>query len=216
MLHPLSLFNKTLSNDNVFSFFYFKNKYSQHKFQSKFGCSKLMQEMTFPGFKFQTFSGGVRPPDFPIHAWYADHARGLWPWLSPLTYYVTERSLFKKCPHPTGKSLFLKKGPGKLRRCYKVNRCNNLSPSWNQQLVHKSVMKYNLGATFAAAKFEQGNKYSYEDVLDIFVLLKLSNNNIIIQLVYKPATSLLRIQIVHNSQDVRFVYVCTRSQLNKA
>jgi hypothetical protein len=30
-------------------------------------------------------------------------------------------------------------------------------------------MKYNLGATFAAAKFEQGNKYSYEDVLDIFV-----------------------------------------------
>jgi hypothetical protein len=77
-------------------------------------------------------------------------------------------------------------------------------------------MKYNLGATFAAAKFEQGNKYSYEDVLDIFVLLKLSNNNIIIQLVYKPATSLLRIQIVHNSQDVRFVYVCTRSQLNKA
>jgi hypothetical protein len=57
-----------------------------------------MQEMTFPGFKFQKF-----PPP-PIHAWYIGHKRGLQPLLPPLIYYLTERSLFKKCP-PTGKSL---------------------------------------------------------------------------------------------------------------
>jgi hypothetical protein len=64
-----------------------------------------MQEMTFPGFKFQTFSGGVHPQTLP------PFMRGIlatnvafshcYP---PLIYYLTERSLFKKCP-PTGKSL---------------------------------------------------------------------------------------------------------------
>ena len=37
-----------------------------------------------------------------IHAWYIGHTRGLQPLLSPLIYYLTERSLFKP---PPGKSL---------------------------------------------------------------------------------------------------------------
>ena len=47
---------------------------------------------------------GSTPQDPPIHAWYVGHTRDLQPLLPPLIYYLTERSLFKKCP-PTGKSL---------------------------------------------------------------------------------------------------------------
>jgi hypothetical protein len=43
-------------------------------------------------------------PPPPIHAWYVGHTHGLPPLLYPLIYYLTERSLFKKCPS-TGKSL---------------------------------------------------------------------------------------------------------------
>ena len=46
--------------------------------------------------------------DPPIHAWYVGHTHGLPPLLYPLIYYLTERSLFKKCP-PHGK--ILKRGP---------------------------------------------------------------------------------------------------------
>jgi hypothetical protein len=49
-----------------------------------------MQEMAFLGFKFQTFSGGIFPPD-PMafsHSY------------PPLIYYLTEGSLLKKCPPP--------------------------------------------------------------------------------------------------------------------
>jgi hypothetical protein len=65
-----------------------------------------MQEMTFPGFKFQTFSGGVLPQTDPppfMRGILATHVAfsHCYP---PLIYYLTERSLFKKCP-PTGKSL---------------------------------------------------------------------------------------------------------------
>jgi hypothetical protein len=63
-----------------------------------------MQEMTFPGFKFKKFSGRVLPQTPSIHAWYIGHTRGLQPLLSPSNNYLTERSLFKKCP-PPGKSL---------------------------------------------------------------------------------------------------------------
>jgi hypothetical protein len=62
-----------------------------------------MREMAFLCFKFQKFSGEYTPRP-PIHAWYVGHTRDLQPLLSPLIYYLTERSLFKKCP-PTGKSL---------------------------------------------------------------------------------------------------------------
>jgi hypothetical protein len=63
-----------------------------------------MQEMTFPGFKFQKFSGGVLPPF--MRGILATHVAfsHCYP---PLIYDLTERSLFKKCPH--GK--ILKKGP---------------------------------------------------------------------------------------------------------
>jgi hypothetical protein len=55
-----------------------------------------MQEMAFPGFKFQN-----QIPDPPIHAWYVNRTHGLQPFISdPLIYYLTERSLFKKCPPP--------------------------------------------------------------------------------------------------------------------
>ena len=47
---------------------------------------------------------GLQISDRPIHAWYVGHTHGLPPLLYPLIYYLTERSLFKKCP-PTGKSL---------------------------------------------------------------------------------------------------------------
>ena len=85
-----------------------------------------MQEIAFPGFKFQIFltfcaffplfisntsinfqkfSGGVLPQTHPpfkcgILATHVAFSH-CYP---PLIYYLTERSLFKKCP-PTGKSL---------------------------------------------------------------------------------------------------------------
>ena len=68
-----------------------------------------MQEMTFPGFKFQKFSGGVLPKTPPfMRGILATHVAfsHCYP---PLIYYLTERSLFKKCPPPHGK--ILKKGP---------------------------------------------------------------------------------------------------------
>ena len=43
---------------------------------------------------------GSKPPDPPIHAWYVGHTHGLPPLLYPQIYYLTERSLFKKCPPP--------------------------------------------------------------------------------------------------------------------
>jgi hypothetical protein len=66
-----------------------------------------MQEMTFPGFKFQKFYGGVLPQTPPppfMHAILATHVAfsHCYP---PVIYYLTERSLLKKCPPPTGKSL---------------------------------------------------------------------------------------------------------------
>ena len=69
-----------------------------------------MQEMAFPGFKFQNVSGDYapRPPPPPIHAWYVGHTHGLSPLLYPLIYYLTERSLFKNDPPPRE---ILKKGP---------------------------------------------------------------------------------------------------------
>jgi hypothetical protein len=71
-----------------------------------------MQEMTFPGFKFQKFSGGVLPQTPPfMRGILATHVAfsHCYP---PLIYYLTERSLFKKCPPPHGK--IVKKGPGSL------------------------------------------------------------------------------------------------------
>ena len=59
-----------------------------------------MQEMTFPGFKFQKFSGGVLPKTPPfMRGILATHVA-----FSHCYPPLTERSLFKKCP-PTGKSL---------------------------------------------------------------------------------------------------------------
>jgi hypothetical protein len=60
----------------------------------------------------QKFSGGVLPQTSPSHSCvvYWSHT---WPSaiaIPPLIYYLTERSLFKKCPPPHGK--ILKKGPG--------------------------------------------------------------------------------------------------------
>jgi hypothetical protein len=69
-----------------------------------------MQEMTFPGFKFQTFSGGVHPQTPPpIHAWYIGHTRGFQPLLSPSNILSHRKVPFQKMP-PHGK--ILKKGPG--------------------------------------------------------------------------------------------------------
>jgi hypothetical protein len=63
-----------------------------------------MQEMTFPGFKFQKFSGEYAP-DPPIHAWYVGHTRGLQPFLSPSNILSHRKVPFQKMPPPTGKSL---------------------------------------------------------------------------------------------------------------
>jgi hypothetical protein len=59
------------------------------------------------GIQISKIFWGSTPPDPPpIQAWYIDHTRDLQPLLSPLIYYLTERSLFKKClPPPMGKSL---------------------------------------------------------------------------------------------------------------
>ena len=66
-----------------------------------------MQEITFPGFKFQKFSGGVHPRP-PIHAWYFGHTCGLQPLLSPCNILSHRKVPFQKMP-PHGK--ILKKGP---------------------------------------------------------------------------------------------------------
>jgi hypothetical protein len=63
-----------------------------------------MQEITFPGFKFQKFSGGVHPRP-PIHAWYFGHTCGLQPLLSPCNILSHRKVPFQKMPPPTGKSL---------------------------------------------------------------------------------------------------------------
>ena len=65
--------------------------------------------MTFPGFKFQKFSGGVHPQTPPIHAWYIGHTRGFQPLLSPSNILSHRKVPFQKMP-PHGK--ILKKGPG--------------------------------------------------------------------------------------------------------
>jgi hypothetical protein len=67
------------------------------------------QEMTFPGFKFQKFSGGVLPQTPPIHAWYIGHTHGLQPLLSPSNILSHRKVPFQKMPPPQGK--ILKKGP---------------------------------------------------------------------------------------------------------
>jgi hypothetical protein len=69
-----------------------------------------MQEMTFPGFKFQKFSGGALPQTPPIHAWYIGHIRGFQPLLSPSNILTHRKVPFQKMP-PHGK--ILKKGPDK-------------------------------------------------------------------------------------------------------
>ena len=60
------------------------------------------------GLQISNIFWGSKPPDPPIHAWYVGHTHGLPPLPYPLIYYLTERSLFKKCP-PHGK--ILKRGP---------------------------------------------------------------------------------------------------------
>ena len=72
-----------------------------------------MQEMTFPGFKFQKCSGGVHPQTPPpIHARYIGHTRGFQPLLSPSNILSHRKVPFQKMP-PHGK--ILKKGPGPYR-----------------------------------------------------------------------------------------------------
>jgi hypothetical protein len=68
-----------------------------------------MQEMAFPCFKFQNFSGEYAPDPLFVRGMSATHV-AFSPSYPPLIYYLTERSLFKKCP-PHGK--ILKKGPAK-------------------------------------------------------------------------------------------------------
>jgi hypothetical protein len=67
-----------------------------------------MQEMAFPCFKFQKFSGEYAP-DPPIHAWYVGHTRGLQPFLSTSNILSHRKVPFQKMPPPHGK--ILKKGP---------------------------------------------------------------------------------------------------------
>ena len=85
-----------------------------------------MQEIAFPGFKFQTFSGGVcpqTPPPNLVPRLRKSLGTRLRPskdscvvcrphGYPPLIYYLTDRSLFKKCCPPHGK--ILKKGPDKI------------------------------------------------------------------------------------------------------
>jgi hypothetical protein len=53
-----------------------------------------MQEMTFPGFKFQKF---WTPP---IHAWFIGHTRGLQLLLSPSNILSHRKVPFQKMPPP--------------------------------------------------------------------------------------------------------------------
>ena len=58
-----------------------------------------MQEMAFPGFKFQKFSGGIYPQT-PIHAGYVGQTRGLRPLLSPSNILSYRMVPFQKMPPP--------------------------------------------------------------------------------------------------------------------
>ena len=87
-----------------------------------------MQEMTFLGFKFLTFSGGVHSKTPPIHAWYIGHTRDFQPLLSPSNILSHRKVPFRKMPPPpTGKSL--KKAlacvKNKKQNAYHLKQANN-------------------------------------------------------------------------------------------
>jgi hypothetical protein len=56
-----------------------------------------MQEMAFPGFKFQKLSGGVYPPPLFARGMLATQVAFSHSYPT-LIYYLTERSLFKTSP----------------------------------------------------------------------------------------------------------------------
>jgi hypothetical protein len=58
-----------------------------------------MQEMAFPCFKLQNFSGEYAP-DPPIHAWYDGHTRRLLPFLSPSNILSHRKVPFQNIPPP--------------------------------------------------------------------------------------------------------------------
>ena len=62
------------------------------------------------GLQISKIFWGSIPTDPPIHAWYVGHTMAFAHCYPPQIYYLTERSLFKKCP-PHRK--ILKEGPEK-------------------------------------------------------------------------------------------------------
>jgi hypothetical protein len=97
-----------------------------------------MQEMTFPGLKFQKFSG----------AWYIGHTRGFQPLLSPSNILSHWKVPFQKMP-PHGK--ILKKGPGLHGEISARLTGLNLSPGWKIQITW---------AVWARIEFRQSYIYS--------------------------------------------------------
>ena len=84
-----------------------------------------MQEMTFPGFKFQKFSG----------AWYIGHTRGFQPLLSPSNILSHRKVPFQKMP-PHWK--ILKKGPA----LYSLSmRRNQVKSAISRTSTHHRRMK---------------------------------------------------------------------------
>jgi hypothetical protein len=59
-----------------------------------------MQEMAFPCFKFQNFSGEYTPDPPPFMRGMLATRVAFSHCYLPLIYYLTERSLLKKCPPP--------------------------------------------------------------------------------------------------------------------
>jgi hypothetical protein len=81
-----------------------------HLFRINFGANLDAENAgnDISGIQISKIFWGVHPQTDPppIQAWYIGHTRDLQSlMLSPLIYYLTERSFLKKCPPPTGKSL---------------------------------------------------------------------------------------------------------------
>jgi hypothetical protein len=98
-----------------------------------------MQEMAFPCFKFQKFSGGPpEPPSF-MRGILATHVAcsHCYP---PLIYYLTEGPFSKNAPPPHGK--ILKKGPA--RKYISLPFVHNYA-DFRECMVLHSVIDFNLG-----------------------------------------------------------------------
>ena len=95
-----------------------------------------MQEIAFPGFKFQNFKKGSMSPDPPIHAWYVCHTRGLQPLLFPSNILYHIKVPVQKMPLPHGR--IHKNGPVMSGE----NSNESVSQSVSHSFIHSLIRSF--------------------------------------------------------------------------